>query len=72
MIKALLNKIIVSLFNRLSVDTKSLLYTKSSSAHWKNIYDSYREKYAISMLFKFNGVGVSFYGEGVIIISDNR
>ncbi len=71
MIKAILDKLTVSLFSRLSSTTKSYIYKEARDAHWENVYNSYREKYSLSKSFKFNGVGVSFYGEGEITICDN-
>jgi len=35
---------------------------------WELIYNTFRNKYNIDPTFRFNGVGISFYGNGKIII----
>lgn len=35
---------------------------------WELIYNNFRKKYDIDPTFRFNGVGISFYGYGKIII----
>lgn len=39
--------------------------------YWVSIYETYRKKYTISDEFRFNGFGIQFYGDGLIICREN-
>jgi len=48
-----------------------MLGTAIEYGRWQYIYQKYREKYEIHPTFKFNGPGISLYGEGRIILGAN-
>lgn len=47
------------------------IYLGLNRFFWNCVYESFRSQYTISKSFKFNGNGISFYGDGEIIIGDN-
>lgn len=39
--------------------------------YWEGIYSRYKKTYQISKNFRFNGQGITFYGDGEIVCSEN-
>ena len=59
------------MFRQLKKKILIYFYTVAKNEYQNSIYESFRKKYRISELFRFNGDEIKFYGEGDIICGKN-
>lgn len=71
MLHRFFNRLLLFLFERVSIESKVKLYNELKSAAVKHHYEVLRSRYGISPQFRFNGEGILLYGKGDIFCGDN-
>lgn len=59
------------IMKKISIKMLSPIYIILKKSYYYNLYEKYRQRYAIDPTFRFNGYSINFYGDGEILCGRN-